>query len=148
LFLSCYEIWLFHTKGSFSWLLTTEAWFWSEGSLCGMKYSYSQFTTNWSYNTNFLKKISFQISLKFHFELPSFISLKKLHSYYFAAERLLAGIPFSVPEGVRSTSFLIFNLWPIWLTYHVFLKYYVRMVGSTRSNGTGFVPHISFSPIT
>jgi len=53
------------------------------------------------------------MSLKFRLELPSFTSLKKLCSYYFAAERLLAGIPFSVPKGVHSTSFLIFNLRPI-----------------------------------
>jgi len=88
------------------------------------------------------------MSLKFRLELPSFTSLKKLCSYYFAAERLLAGIPFSVPEGVHSTSFLIFNLRPIWLTYHVFIKYSVCKLGSTHSNGTGFVPHISFSPVT
>jgi len=88
------------------------------------------------------------MSLKFHFELPSFTLSKKLCSYYFAAERLLAGIPFIVPESVHSTSFLIFNLWPIWLNYHVFIKYSVRTLGSTRSNETGFVPHISFSPVT
>jgi hypothetical protein len=109
-------------------------------------------TTNWSYNTNFLKKISFQtsikMSLKFHFELPSFTSLKKLYSYYFAAERLLAGMPFIVPVGVHSTLFLIFDLWPICCNYHVFIKYSVRTLGSTRSNGTSFLAHISFSPFT
>jgi len=30
----------------------------------------------------------------------------------------------------------------------VFIKYSVRTLGSTRSNETGFVPHISFSPVT
>jgi hypothetical protein len=88
------------------------------------------------------------MSLKFYFELPSFTLLKKLCSYYFAAERLLAGIPFNVPEGVHSTSFLIFNLRPICANYHVFIKYSVCALGSTCSNGTSFVPHISLSPVT
>jgi len=76
-------------------------------------------TTNWSYDQNFLKKISFnatiKMSLKFHFELHFYTALKKLCSYHFATKRLLIWIPFNLQDGVYSTSFCIFDLRPIQL---------------------------------
>jgi len=76
-------------------------------------------TTNWSYDQNFLKEISFhattKISLKFHFELHFYTALKKLCFYYFARKRLLIWIPLNLQDGVYSTSFCIFDLRPIQL---------------------------------
>jgi len=76
-------------------------------------------TTNWSYDQNFLKKISFhatrKMSLTFHSELHFYTALKKLCSCYFATKRLLIWIPLNLPNGVYATSFCIFDLRPIQL---------------------------------
>jgi hypothetical protein len=124
--LSYYEIWLFHTAGSCSWLLTTQAWLDLRAVHVESSTATPQLSTNLSHNQiilkNILCKTSIKMTLKFNFELSFFSLMKKLCSYCCTTERLLAGVRFSVPESVYSSSFLIFNLWPIWLNYHVVHK--------------------------
>ena len=89
--------------------------------------------TNWSYNQNFLKKISIQttikMSLKFHVDLHLNCTYSvdyhntcywdNVCSYNFTTERLRIWIPLNLLNGVYSTSFHIFSYNWAYRTYTV-----------------------------